>query len=154
MARTSKSHPRPGKHDSAAMTGVWARDLSADLDVIESWGARLVLTLVEQHELEKLQVPHLGSAVQSRGLEWIHLPIADGSVPPSSFEKAWETHGKEIRALLRDGKDIVVHCKGGLGRAGMIAAHSWLSSGYLLTEQSNRCGGHAKARLKTPTRKC
>jgi protein-tyrosine phosphatase len=50
------------------------------------------------------------------------LPIADGSVPPSSFEKAWETHGKEIRALLRDGKDIVVHCKGGLGRAGMIAA--------------------------------
>lgn len=87
MLRTSKTHPLeiaavrvgpshgrigitfcPGKHDNAAMTGVWARDLSADLDVIASWGARLVLTLVEQHELEALQVPHLGSSVRSRGI--------------------------------------------------------------------------------------
>lgn len=141
MARTSKTHPLeiaavraspthgrigitfcPGKHDNAAMTGAWARDLSADLDVIAAWGARIVITLVEQHELEALRVSNLGSEVRSRGLEWRHLPIADYSVPTATFEKEWEAHGKEIRAMLRGGGDIVVHCKGGLGRAGMIAA--------------------------------
>ena len=141
MARTSKTHPLeiaavraspthgrigitfcPGKHDNAAMTGAWARDLSADLDVIAAWGARIVITLVEQHELEALRVSNLGSEVRSRGLEWRHLPIADYSVPTATFEIEWEAHGKEIRAMLRGGGDIVVHCKGGLGRAGMIAA--------------------------------
>jgi hypothetical protein len=141
MAWTSKTHPLeiaavqaspehgrigitfcPGKHDSFAMTGAWARDLPTDLDVIASWGARLVLTLVEPAELEELQVPDLGHEVRRRGMDWRHLPVPDYSVPTPTFEKQWETHGEEIRALLRSRGDILVHCKGGLGRAGMIAA--------------------------------
>jgi predicted protein tyrosine phosphatase len=126
--RASPSHGRigitfcPGKHDNAAGTGAWARDLSADLDVINAWGARLVLTLVESAELAALKVPHLGAEIRGLGLDWRHLPIADYSVPSEAFEKQWETHGREIRALLRSGADVLVHCKGGLGRAGMMAA--------------------------------
>lgn len=126
--RASPSHGRigitfcPGKHDPAAHTGAWARDLAADLDVIAAWGARLVLTLVEPSELKSLKVPHLGQDIQRRGIAWLHLPIADFSVPGESFEQEWETQGRAIRALLRDGADVLVHCKGGLGRAGMIAA--------------------------------
>ena len=37
----------PGKKDRMSATGVWSRDLDVDLDVIQKWGARLVLTLVE-----------------------------------------------------------------------------------------------------------
>jgi hypothetical protein len=140
-ARTSQTHPLqiaevradpwhgrigitfcPGKHDDAASTGAWARDLSADLDVIAAWGARLVLTLVEPAELVALKVPHLGAEIRRLGLDWRHLPIADYAVPTEAFEEQWETHGREIRALLRSGADVLVHCKGGLGRAGMIAA--------------------------------
>src|SRR6202021_1850919 len=99
-----------------------ARDLSADIDAISAWGARLVLTLVEPAELKALGVPELGSAVHRAGMDWRHLPVADYSVPTAAFEKSWEEHGEEIRALLRSGRDILVHCKGGLGRAGMIAA--------------------------------
>ncbi|WP_316232910.1 cyclin-dependent kinase inhibitor 3 family protein [Bradyrhizobium sp. SZCCHNPS2010] len=126
--RASPSHGRigitfcPGKHDSVAYTGAWARELAADLDVIAAWGARVVLTLVEPAELAALKVPNLGAEVRARGLDWRHLPIPDYSVPPPGFEAQWQSHGREIRALLRQGEDIVVHCKGGLGRAGMIAA--------------------------------
>jgi hypothetical protein len=126
--RASPSHGRigitfcPGKHDDAALTGAWARDLATDLGVIAKWGARLVLTLVEPAELAALKVPHLGLEIQRLGLDWRHLPIADYAVPNDAFEKQWETHGRDIRALLRSGTDVLVHCKGGLGRAGMMAA--------------------------------
>lgn len=126
--RSSPSHGRigitfcPGKHDARAETGAWARDLDADLDAIYAWGAQLVVTLVKPAELIALQVPNLGDEVQRRGMAWRHLPIADHSVPSRAFEERWQNEGREIRALLRSGMNVVVHCKGGLGRAGMIAA--------------------------------
>ncbi len=126
--RASPSHGRigitfcPGKHDNAAATGAWARDLATDLGVISAWGARLVLTLVEPAELAALKVPGLGAEIRGLGIDWRHLPIADYSVPTDAFERQWETHGGDIRALLCSGADVLVHCKGGLGRAGMIAA--------------------------------
>jgi hypothetical protein len=141
--RASPSHGRigitfcPGKHDRAAATGAWARDLTADLGVIAGWGARLVLTLVEPAELEALKVPHLGAAVRALGLDWRHLPIADYSVPTEAFERQWVTHGQDIRTLLCSGGDVLVHCKGGLGRAGMMAARLLVELG-LPPEQAIR----------------
>ncbi|MGY6277858.1 cyclin-dependent kinase inhibitor 3 family protein [Methylomonas sp. MgM2] len=140
-ARTSHTHPLqiaevrarpsygrigitfcPGKHDHVALTGAWARDLGIDLDTIAAWGAKLVLTLVEPAELLALKVPQLGHEIHRRGIAWCHLPIADYSVPSKAFEQQWLTQGREIRQMLRTGDDVLVHCKGGLGRAGMIAA--------------------------------
>ncbi|MCQ8103354.1 cyclin-dependent kinase inhibitor 3 family protein [Methylomonas sp. SURF-2] len=126
--RASPSHGRigitfcPGKHDHFALTGAWERDLGIDLDSISAWGAKLVLTLVEPAELSALKVPLLGHEIRARGMAWLHLPIADFSVPTPAFERHWLTQGREIRDLLRNGHDVLVHCKGGLGRAGMIAA--------------------------------
>lgn len=141
VVRTSQTHPLqiaevqaqpeqgrigvtlcPGKHDPVATTGAWARDLEADLDVVQAWGARRVLSLIEHAELNLLKVPNLGEAVRARGLEWRHLPIADFSTPTPAFEEAWGVEGQEIRELLRAGESVLVHCRGGLGRAGMIAA--------------------------------
>ncbi|MBZ4021165.1 hypothetical protein CKO11_01640 [Rhodobacter sp. TJ_12] len=112
----------PGKYDRAAYSGAWARDLDLDLDVIAAWGARVVVTLVEPAELAALKVPGLGAAVHARGMIWQHLPIADYSVPDDLFEVRWASAGRGLRDILRAGQDILVHCKGGLGRAGMIAA--------------------------------
>ena len=105
-----------------AATGSWNRDLDIDLNAIKNWGAGLLLTLVEQEELEQLHVSGLGQAAEVRKIQWMHFPIKDYHTPDSSFEQSWATQGAKIRQLLRSGSDIVVHCKGGLGRAGMIAA--------------------------------
>ena len=93
-----------------------------DLDAIAAWGARLVLTLMEPEEFTALKVPSLGEEVQRRGMEWRHMPIADFSVPTEAFEQQWIAQGHEIRELLRGGDNVLVHCKGGLGRAGMMGA--------------------------------
>ncbi|WP_237153300.1 ADP-ribosylglycohydrolase family protein [Oryzibacter oryziterrae] len=140
-ARTSKNHPLqiaelvvgpgfgrigitfcPGKKDPQALTGAWDRDLGVDLDAIAAWGASAIVTLVEAHELEDLKVPMLGREVERRHMAWLHLPIADVTAPGAAFEALWHVHGPGIRARLRDGFNVLVHCKGGLGRAGTIAA--------------------------------
>ena len=112
----------PGK-SGASMTGPdWARDLDADLDAIRQWGAEAVISLIEPHELEEMQVQGLGTGVTARGMEWHHLPITDVSVPDGRFEDRWRAVGPLIRASLSRGDKIFIHCKGGLGRAGTVAA--------------------------------
>ena len=100
MTRTSITHPLhiatlepgpglgrigltlcPGKRQPHAFTGAWERDLAADLAAIEQWGAAVVVTLVEPHELASLGVADLGARVRAHHLDWIHLPIIDVSAP-------------------------------------------------------------------------
>jgi protein-tyrosine phosphatase len=167
--RTSQSHPLqiaevrarpehgrigitlcPGKQDPFAYTGAWERDLATDLDAIAAWGATLVLTLVEPEELKMLKVPDLGREVRERGMAWCHLPIADFSVPSPHFEQQWVTEGAVIRQRLRDGDDVLVHCKGGLGRAGMISARLLVELGMEPTAAIRAVRRARKGAIETP----
>ena len=111
------------------MSGQWERDLATDLDAIRNWGAAAVVTLVEQWELTHLRVESLGDEVRRRNMLWRHLPIVDVSTPGEKFEREWEVVGEELRSLLRDGKNVLVHCRGGLGRAGTIGARLLIEIG-------------------------
>lgn len=141
MKRTSSTHPIhiaavspgagygrigvtfcPGKIDPTSPGGAWERDLGLDLDAIRDWGACVLVTLIEAHEFELLKVPNLGREVARRHMEWLHLPILDVSTPDAAFEATWSEAGEGLRARLRCGFDIVIHCRGGLGRAGTVAA--------------------------------
>ena len=141
MKRTSVTHPLqiaevqskaeqgrigvtlcPGKTDQWAMTGDWERDLGLDLDAVQKWGAAAVITLVEAKELTLLRVENLGAEVARRGMLWFHLPIVDVSTPTAEFEKRWSEVRAQLLGMIRDGQNVLVHCRGGLGRAGMIAA--------------------------------
>jgi ADP-ribosyl-[dinitrogen reductase] hydrolase len=104
------------------MSGYWDRDLAIDLDAIKAWGAKAIVTLLEPQELTLLRVERLGEEVLRRNMLWFHLPIVDVSVPDNQFEDAWLVAGGELRSLLCRRLDVLVHCRGGLGRAGTIAA--------------------------------
>ena len=80
--------------------------------------------------LSDLQVPGLGEAVRARHMEWLHLPIADRSVPDNAFEEAWIEVGERLRDRLRAGFNVLVHCMGGLGRAGTIASRLLVELGW------------------------
>ena len=112
----------PGKRQADAWTGAWARDLDVDLDAVRDWGAEVVVTLVEPHELVVLEVERMGEAVAARGMRWLHLPIQDVGIPCARWERDWAEAGRSLRDTLRRGGRVFVHCKGGLGRAGTIAA--------------------------------
>lgn len=119
----------PGKKQQGAFTGHWDRDLKIDLEAIAAWNAAALVTLIEEHEFAMLGVDGLGEAARDHHMLWYHLPIRDVSVPGRSFEDAWQRVGEGLRAILRDGFNVLVHCKGGLGRAGMTAARLLIELG-------------------------
>ena len=146
QAYTSESHPLqiatlpiragrigisfcPGKQQLGTMTGRWARDLATDLDSVRDWGASTVVTLVEAQELTALKVENLGAEVAVRGMRWFHLPIRDITAPGASFQEAWGEAGAALRMSLRSGESVFIHCKGGLGRAGTVAARLLIELG-------------------------
>ncbi len=119
----------PGKIDPHAMTGPTERNVDIDVCRIRDWGARAVLTLLEVAEMVELHVTELGAAVESYGMTWIDLPIRDLSIPDAAFEAGWKSAGPRLEAILRDGGRVLVHCRGGLGRSGTIAARMLVELG-------------------------
>ena len=140
-ARTSDTHPLridvvqaseawgaigmafcPGKLQSNARTGAWNRELLKDLTRIRAWGAQVVVSLIEEHEFAELDVAALPEEVERLGMVWRHLPIRDMYPPGERFRDLWPAIGAELLATLAAGQRVFIHCKGGLGRTGVVAA--------------------------------
>jgi len=122
----------PGRYSSiSSFDNVWQRDLRLDLAVIEKLGPALVLTLNESREFASLGVPQFETVLRESPLPWHHLPIPDGGVPDATFERTWETVGPIARAAIADGGIVVIHCRAGLGRTGMLAARLLVEFGTL-----------------------
>ena len=116
--RTSDSHPiwidEVNAGDAGGLIGItfcpgkrdgyrWARNLSADLDVIAKWQPQAMVTLIEDQEFTMLCVPELGPEVRARGIDWHHLPIVDVQPPDERFESGWMSSGPTLCRLLRGG---------------------------------------------------
>ncbi len=112
----------PGKCGPSGSGYVWQRDLAADLDVVATWKPDAIVTLIEDHEFAMLGVTGLGDRIEQRGIKWHHLPIVDVRPPDARFEAGWDMCSPGLVEALRRGGRVLVHCRGGLGRAGMVAA--------------------------------
>ena len=110
--------------------------LPLDIDALKRAGAAAVVTLTEHEELEELEVPGLGQAVREAGMEWFNLPITDYGAPDLAWEQRWLHHGKQVRAILRGGGNVHMHCRGGCGRSGMLAAAMLVELGVCDAEEA------------------
>ncbi|MCJ2089752.1 ADP-ribosylglycohydrolase family protein [Methylobacterium sp. E-005] len=119
----------PGKKQMGGMAGDHDRDLAADLDTVAAWGAAAVVTLMEGDELARYRITGIGDEVRARFMEWHHLPIRDFHTPDATFEATWPLYSARLRSLVAAGNRVLVHCRGGLGRAGMVAARLLVEMG-------------------------
>jgi len=60
--------------------------------------------------------------VLDSGMEWFHLPIQDMAAPDESFDDIWTEMAPRIPQMIKQGDDVLVHCRGDLGRSSTIAA--------------------------------
>jgi protein-tyrosine phosphatase len=134
----------PGKNQRGAMTGDWSRDLILDLAAIQVWGATAIVNLMEDHEMVELGVQDTVRYLPA-GIDYIRLPIPDYGVPDPAWHTLWQVEGVQLRDRLRLGESIVLHCKGGLGRTGMVAARILVElgctpEGSICAVRQARCG--------------
>ena len=96
------------------------RDLDTDLKALRAQGADGIVNLMEDDEQARWQMHGYDEAAQQAGLSVRRYPIVDVNVPtdPASFRTLVE----EVYTDLSAGKTVVVHCLGGLGRSGTLAA--------------------------------
>ncbi|HND31062.1 MAG TPA: cyclin-dependent kinase inhibitor 3 family protein, partial [Myxococcota bacterium] len=118
----------PGKRSGSLFGSPWHRDLGADLDRLRaSHRVDLLVPLVEDFELRDLGISRLVEEAEARGIVVGRLAIPDGGIPALEDARRivdW------ILAFARAGRVAVVHCRGGLGRAGTLAACSLTRLGY------------------------
>lgn len=87
-----------------------------------------MITLIEPFEFDELHIPQLPERARVHGLIWHGLPITDGAAPDERFLTPWRALGAQIVSDVLAGGRVAVHCKGGLGRAGTVAAMILLDS--------------------------
>jgi len=99
----------------------WQRDLRQDLRHLQAHhGVRLLVCLLNLSELRSLQIGELEKECAKQGLPLLQYPIVEMAAPTDLATAA------ELVASMcehyREGTRIVIHCRGGVGRAGMMAA--------------------------------
>lgn len=110
----------PGKQ-IRGIYGNWHRDLDKDLTRIKTvHGASVLVCLLEPDELTMLNIPRLPDAAREMGFEFVAFPIRDVSVP-DSIDALRDLVVRMLEAAA-SGKTVVIHCRGGLGRSGLVAA--------------------------------
>ena len=102
----------PGRKD-------YKRDLREDLSSIKAQGIHKILCLVPMEELHYYGVSCLLDTYRNEGFDIKHAPILDQKIPSIELMNDmidW------ARKSMSEGHSVLVHCVGGLGRSGMIAA--------------------------------
>lgn len=121
----------PGRSFPPVIGGGLHRDMEADLGVIRDFGAAALVSLMEAGEKEWAGAPlaRWRARVAAHGMQALHLPITDGEAPDARWEQLWQSAGPALHGYLRQQRNVVVHCRGGRGRAGLVAARLLIGFG-------------------------
>ena len=118
----------PGKCN-LGMHAVWQRHLETDLRRLRlHYRTDLLVTLLQAKELAELQIPDLFTQVQTYGMQTRWFPIHDFGTPDSMPEL--QQLVEQILADLTVGQTVVIHCKAGLGRTGLVTASCLVALGH------------------------
>lgn len=118
----------PGKHQPHGATGSWARSLPADIErLTHHYFTNVLVSLIEDHELRELKIENLVEAFEGSKVRVARFPFPDQGVPSVELAKAAVI--AVLEAAVNRRENVVIHCKGGLGRTGLIAACALVATG-------------------------
>src|SRR6266852_3083596 len=99
-------------------------------DEIRAWsqsGTDVVVSLLTRDEMTDLDLSNEAELCRASNISFISFPIEDLGVPASRGDAL--NLITEVECLLVEGHNIVIHCRGGIGRSGLLAASLLVSSG-------------------------
>lgn len=110
--------------------GTKGASVSDSIHALKAAGAEIVVTMMTQHELVEHQADTIPALCEELGMAWYHLPVEDGCAPEEPFAQAFAVHKTALLNAVNAGSTMVIHCHGGSGRTGLMAAILMLESGY------------------------
>lgn len=116
--------------------GAICRDLGLDLMRIRQLGVGAIVCCLDDEELAFLGAPwsQYEAEADKLGIEVIRLPMAEGFSPTDVLAT-----DKAISCVVNDytlhGVHVLVHCRGGVGRAGLIACTWMLKLGLVRSDR-------------------
>lgn len=115
----------PGRKD-------YSRNLEEDLKEISSAGIDVIVPLLTLDEMERYGVPELLASYEKYHFVVRHFAINDQKIPGTD---ELNTLLEFLNGQINQGKKILLHCVGGLGRSGLVAA-CYLKSKGLTSEEA------------------
>ncbi len=129
----------------------WERDLETDLKRLrEEYGVGVLVSLMERDEYSDLQIPELFQKAEQQGMAVLYLPIPDYGVPNASEDDDYRPFIEDVANRIEEGETVIVHCRGGLGRSGMVAASVLVALGQSAEEAIKTVRGARKGAIETP----
>jgi len=113
--------------------------IDADFADIAAWNPSVVVTLTHEDEFPDTDIS-LPLRFLKTDYNWLHLPITDFGVPARKDRVLWQAQLDALQTVLQANNKVLIHCKGGNGRSGMVLLK-------LLTLQGE-AGHSALARLR------
>lgn len=98
------------------------RDLTQDLMRVKDVGVCCIICCLDDEELEFLGAPwpEYWRIANELGLDVVRLPMPEGLAPLNV--ELFDTHLRRlINTYTLNGRRTLVHCRGGVGRAGLVA---------------------------------
>lgn len=119
--------------------------MPADLLRLQELGCEDLVCLLPVHERAGIGVAGLPAAAAAAGLAFRAHPMQSGGRIPAPAELTAIV--ASVVAAVREGRTVVVHCAGGLGRSGLIAGCALRSMGWeadaalraLVAARGSRC---------------
>jgi len=119
--------PWPGK------LAISARPRGGDWldDEVSAWsrdGFHTIVSLLTSDEERELSLESESSAARAHGMGFVSVPIPDRQVP----SPASKIHSslQELDRTLASGKNVLVHCRQGIGRSGLFVASLLINRGW------------------------
>lgn len=111
----------------------WLED---EVRALKENGFDIVVSLLTRQEAEELGLTSEAKLVTQTGLQFRNYPIPDLGVPDS--QQSAMQFLEELRKDLLAGKKIAVHCRGSIGRSGLVASSVLVLSGLDPTSAFHR----------------
>lgn len=109
-------------------------DLETALTQLKQQGVEAIVTALDTQELASKGVSELGEKAEQLGMQWFQIEIEDDCAPGAEFMAKWQQASPALHQVIDNGGKVAMHCMGGSGRTGLLAAHLLLEKEWQLDD--------------------
>ncbi|NNE83923.1 MAG: tyrosine protein phosphatase [Alphaproteobacteria bacterium] len=91
--------------------------LEEDIDHYRSVGVDVVVSLLEQDEASELGLENEDQVCQRLQIDFVQYSVRDRGLPEI---EAFKHLSQRLASDLRQGRNVAVHCRAGIGRSGIL----------------------------------